>query len=78
VFSTQIFKENTFIKIKLNFSFTEKCFPLTNFYNGKQTQESLKSDFQKSEFQKINIAKINLLIKTRIILKLIILTTKIL
>jgi len=24
-----------------------KCFPLINFFNGKQTQESLKSDFLK-------------------------------
>jgi hypothetical protein len=24
---------------------TEKCFPLTNFSNGKQTQESLESGF---------------------------------
>jgi hypothetical protein len=30
---------------------TGKCFPLTNFFNGKQTQESLKNDFIKSEFR---------------------------
>jgi hypothetical protein len=50
VFSAQIFHENTFLETKLNFALTEKCFPLTNFSNGKQTQESLKSDFPESEF----------------------------
>ena len=47
------------------FSLTEKCFPLTgkyfpltNFPNGKQTQESLESDFPESEFQKTNIVLI--------------------
>jgi len=33
---------------------TGKCFPLTNFPNGKQTQESLESDFPESEFRKTN------------------------
>jgi len=50
VFSTQIFQENTFLKIKLNFSLTGKCFPLTNFLNGKQTHESLESGFPKTIF----------------------------
>jgi len=45
VFSAQIFRENTFLKIKPNFSLTEKCFLVTNFFNGKQTQESLESGF---------------------------------
>jgi hypothetical protein len=42
------------LETKLNFSLTRKCFPLigkcfalTNFSNGKQTQESLESDFSK-------------------------------
>ena len=56
VFSAQIFQENTFLKIKLNFPLTGKCFPLTNFSNVKQTQESLKSDFPESEFWKIKLA----------------------
>jgi hypothetical protein len=57
VFSTQIFQENTFLKTKLNFPLTGKCFSLTNFFNGKQTHESLKSGFQKITFQKTNTAK---------------------
>jgi hypothetical protein len=59
VFSAQIFQENTFLEIRLNFSLTEKYFPLTNFSNVKQTQESLESGFPKNKFQKINIALIN-------------------
>jgi len=46
------FQENTFLKTKPNFSLTGKCFPLTNFFNGKQTHESLESGFPESEFQK--------------------------
>jgi hypothetical protein len=61
VFSAQIFKENTFLETKLNFSLTGKCFPLTNFSGGKQTHENLKSDFPKSEFQKTNIALKNII-----------------
>jgi hypothetical protein len=38
------------------FPLTGKCFPLTNFPNGKQTQESLESDFPKNEFWKTNMA----------------------
>jgi len=45
VFSAQIFQENTFLKTKPNFPLTGKCFPLTNFSNGKQTLESLESGF---------------------------------
>jgi hypothetical protein len=56
VFSAQIFQENTFLETKLNFSLTEKCFSLTNFSNGKQTQESLESDFPETTFRKTNIA----------------------
>jgi hypothetical protein len=37
---------------------TGKCFPLTNFPNGKQTQESLESGFPESEFREINMAYI--------------------
>jgi len=57
VFSAQIFQENTFLKTKPNFSLTGKCFPLTNFSNDKQTQESLESGFPKTTFRKTNIAK---------------------
>jgi hypothetical protein len=56
VFSAQIFQENTFLETKPNFSLTGKCFPLTNFPNGKQTQESLESGFPESEFRETNIA----------------------
>jgi hypothetical protein len=55
-------KENTFLETKPNFSLTgkcfpltEKCFPLTNFCNGKQTQESLESDFLKTIFRETNM-----------------------
>jgi hypothetical protein len=54
VFSAQIFQENTFLKTKLNFSLTEKYFPLTNFSNDKQTYESC---FPETTFRKTNIAK---------------------
>ena len=37
----------------LNFSLTGKCFPLTNFSNGKQTQENLKNNL--TTFQETNI-----------------------
>jgi hypothetical protein len=57
VFSAQIFQENTFLKIKPNFPLTGKCFPLTNFSNDKQTQESLESGFPETTFQKTNTAK---------------------
>jgi hypothetical protein len=49
-------RENTFLETKPNFSLTGKCFSLTNFSNGKQTQESLETGFLKSEFQKTNMA----------------------
>ena len=57
MFSPQIFQENTFLKTKPNFPFTGKCFPLTNFPIGKQTQESLESDFPETTFRKTNTAK---------------------
>jgi hypothetical protein len=57
VFSAQIFQENTFLKTKPNFPLTGKCFPLTNFSNGKQTHESLESGFPETTFRKTNIAK---------------------
>jgi hypothetical protein len=57
VFSAQIFQENTFLKTKPNFSLTGKCFPLTNFLNGKQTHESLESVFPETTFRKTNTAK---------------------
>jgi len=56
-------RENTFLKTKSNFSLTGKCFPLTGkcfplttFPNGKQTQESLESDFPETTFRKTNMA----------------------
>jgi len=55
VFSSQIFQENTFLETQPNFSLTRKCFSLTNFSNGKQTQQSLTSSFLKTIFQKTNI-----------------------
>jgi hypothetical protein len=57
MFSVQIFQENTFLKTKPNFPLTGKCFPLTNFSNSKQTQESLESDFPETTFRKTNTAK---------------------
>jgi hypothetical protein len=45
------------MKTKPNFSLTGKCFPLTNFSNGKQTQESSENDFPNNIFQKTNTAK---------------------
>ena len=47
-------KENTFLETKPNFHLTEKCFPLTNFCNGKQTQESLESGFPETTFRETN------------------------
>jgi hypothetical protein len=52
VFSAQIFQENNFLKTKLNFPLTGKCFPLTNFSNDKQTHESLEKWFPGSQFPK--------------------------
>ena len=45
------------MKTKSNFSLTGKCFPLTNFSNGKQTQESSKNDFSNNTYRKTNTAK---------------------
>jgi hypothetical protein len=38
-----------------NFPLIGKCFPLTNFSNGKQTQESLENGFPKIIFRETNI-----------------------
>jgi len=46
-----------FPKTKPNFPLTGKCFPLTNFSNGKQTQENLESGFPETTFRKINTVK---------------------
>jgi hypothetical protein len=35
-------RKTFFLKTKLNFPLTRKCFSLTNFSNDKQTQESLE------------------------------------
>jgi len=40
-----------------------KCFPLTNFSNGKQTRESLESGFPEITFQETNMALIKSLIQ---------------
>jgi hypothetical protein len=37
------------METKPNFFLTGKCFSLTNFSNGKQTRESLESDFPEFE-----------------------------
>ena len=57
VFFAPIFQENTFLKTKPNFLLSGKYFPLTNFSNGKQTQESLESGFPETTFRKTNTAK---------------------
>ena len=56
-------RKNIFLETKPNFSLTGKCFPLigkcfplTNFSNSKQTQESLESGFPESEFRETNMA----------------------
>jgi len=54
VFSVQNKRENTFLETKPNFPLTGKCFPLTNFPNGKQTQESLESGFPETTFRETN------------------------
>ena len=46
-----------FLGNQAKFSLTGKCFLLTNFSNGKQTQESLESDFPETTFRKTNTAK---------------------
>ena len=61
MFSAQILQENTFLETKPNFSLTGKCFPLTNFFNDKQTQESLESGFLETTFRETNIALMKLL-----------------
>jgi hypothetical protein len=38
------------------FPLTGKCFLLTNFPNGKQTQESLESGFLETIFRETNMA----------------------
>jgi hypothetical protein len=38
------------------FPLTGKCFLLTNFPNGKQTQKSLESGFPENEFRETNMA----------------------
>jgi hypothetical protein len=49
-------RKNTFLKTKPDFSLTGKCFPLTNFPNGKQTHKSLESDFPETTFRETNMA----------------------
>ena len=67
VFFALIFQENTFLETKPNFPLTGKCFPLTNFSNGKQTQESLESGFPETTFRKTHTAKReNIFLKTKL------------
>jgi hypothetical protein len=47
-------KENIFLETKPNFSLTGKCFLLTNFFNGKQTQKSLENGFPETSFRETN------------------------
>jgi len=54
VFSVQNKKENIFLETKPDFSLTGKCFPMTNFSNSKQTQESLESGFPETTFRETN------------------------
>jgi len=56
------FSGKHFPETKPNFSSTEKCFPLTNFSNDKQTHESLESDFLKSKFRETNMVLLLLLL----------------
>jgi hypothetical protein len=42
------------------FSVDRKVFPLTNFSNGKQTQESLESDFPESDFPESEFRETNM------------------
>jgi hypothetical protein len=42
------------------FPLTKKYFSLTNFLNGKQTQESLESDFPETSFRKTSTTLISL------------------
>jgi len=53
------FPRKHFPENQAKFSFDWKVFsdPLTNFSNGKQTQESLESDFPETTFRKTNTAK---------------------
>ena len=54
-------KENIFLETKPNFPLTRKCVPLTNFSNGKQTQESLENSFSETTFRETNAPDVNLL-----------------
>ena len=42
------------------FPLTGKCFPLINFCNDKQTQESLENGFPETTFRETNMASIEL------------------
>jgi hypothetical protein len=53
VFSAQDKKKTLSWKLS-QFFLTKKCFPLTNFLNGKQTQESLENNFLKTIFHETN------------------------
>jgi hypothetical protein len=54
-FPPKIKGKNTFLEIKPNFSLIKKCFLLTNFPNGKQTEEGLKNSFPEITFQETNV-----------------------
>jgi hypothetical protein len=69
--SESVFRPNFpgkhFLGNQAKFSLTGKCFLLTNFSNGKQTQESLESGFLESEFRKTNVAKIVFVITVMVV-----------
>jgi len=60
-FPESVFRSNFlgkhFPEDQVIFFLTEKCFPLINFFNGKQTHESLESGFPKTTFPKTNTTK---------------------
>ena len=53
-FFVQIFQENSFLKTMSNFSLTGKCFLLNNFFNAKQTQNTVR---RKITFRKTNTVR---------------------
>jgi len=52
-----------FLQIKPNFSLIKNHFLLTNFYNDKQIQESLKIIFKKPLFIKLTIKGVSQLVR---------------
>ena len=70
-FPESVFRPNFlgkhFPENQTKFSFYWKVFSVTNFHNGKQTQENLESVFLEITFLKTNIAKReNIFLKTKL------------